>query len=203
MLSSESVDRNPDNSVGEGRIRGAAKLVLFAKITALAVVAMAGAVYAGTPGRIEWTAEPKTLVKTDDPIAVLKNPEEVLDAEYDAQMAVLLKGPVFYVKHLAALLRKSDNGSVVNISSASALISSNGYCPYGLAKAAIATAGVGDHSLDHALHGQLPTVDWQPKVAFDPPRSGSTGLVDEDAIVILDVFSKKTRATPKRVIETR
>jgi NAD(P)-dependent dehydrogenase (short-subunit alcohol dehydrogenase family) len=70
--------------------------------------------------------------------ATLKNPEEVLEDEYDAQMAVLLKGPVFYVKHLAALLRKSDNGSVVNISSASALISSNGYCPYGLAKAAIA-----------------------------------------------------------------
>jgi NAD(P)-dependent dehydrogenase (short-subunit alcohol dehydrogenase family) len=34
-------------------------------------------------------------------------------------------------------LRHSDNGSVVNISSASALISPQGYCPYGLAKAAI------------------------------------------------------------------
>jgi len=69
--------------------------------------------------------------------AHMKNPEEVDEAEYDAQMAVLLKGPVFYVKHLAHLLRQSENGSVVNISSASALISPNGYCPYGLAKAAI------------------------------------------------------------------
>jgi NAD(P)-dependent dehydrogenase (short-subunit alcohol dehydrogenase family) len=70
--------------------------------------------------------------------AIMNNPEEVVESEYDAQMAVLLKGPVFYVQHLAALLRKSDNGSVVNISSGSALLSSNGYCPYALAKAAIA-----------------------------------------------------------------
>jgi NAD(P)-dependent dehydrogenase (short-subunit alcohol dehydrogenase family) len=69
--------------------------------------------------------------------AHMKNPEEVDEAEYDAQMAVLLKGPVFYVKHLAHLLRQSDNGSVINISSGSALLSSNGYCPYALAKAAI------------------------------------------------------------------
>ncbi len=69
--------------------------------------------------------------------AHMKNPEDVDEGEYDAQMAVLLKGPVFYVKHLAHLLRESVNGSVVNISSASALISPQGYCPYGLAKAAI------------------------------------------------------------------
>ncbi|NCF16617.1 MAG: SDR family oxidoreductase [Haliea sp.] len=69
--------------------------------------------------------------------AHMNNPEQVDEGEYDAQMAVLLKGPVFYVKHLAALLRESGNGSVVNISSASALISPQGYCPYGLAKAAI------------------------------------------------------------------
>lgn len=69
--------------------------------------------------------------------AHMNNPEEVGETEYDSQMAVLLKGPVFYVKHLAGLLRLSDNGSVVNISSASALLSAHGYCPYGLAKAAI------------------------------------------------------------------
>lgn len=67
----------------------------------------------------------------------MNNPEQVVESEYDAQMAVLLKGPVFYVKNLASLLRESDNGSVVNISSASALISPMGYCPYGIAKAAI------------------------------------------------------------------
>ena len=69
--------------------------------------------------------------------ARMKNPEEVEEADYDAQMAVLLKGPVFYVRHLASLLRQSDNGSVVNISSASAILSAHGYCPYALAKAAI------------------------------------------------------------------
>jgi NAD(P)-dependent dehydrogenase (short-subunit alcohol dehydrogenase family) len=69
--------------------------------------------------------------------AVMKNPEDVTEAEYHAQMNVMLTGPVFYVKHFAGLLRKSSNGSVINISSGSALISSNGYCPYALAKAAI------------------------------------------------------------------
>ncbi len=68
----------------------------------------------------------------------MNNPEGVIEADYDAQMDVMLKGPVFYVQHLAGLLRDSDNGSVVNISSASAILSSNGYCPYALAKAAIA-----------------------------------------------------------------
>lgn len=69
--------------------------------------------------------------------AIMKNPEEVTEEEYHSQMNVLLTGPVFYVKHFAKLLRHSDNGSVVNISSGSALISSHGYCPYALAKAAI------------------------------------------------------------------
>ena len=68
---------------------------------------------------------------------ISKNPEEVVEEEYHAQMNVMLTGPVFYVKHLASLLRKSDNGSVVNISSASAVVTAHGYCPYALAKAAI------------------------------------------------------------------
>ncbi len=35
----------------------------------------AGAVYAGTAGRIEWTIEPATNVREGDPIAVLNNPD--------------------------------------------------------------------------------------------------------------------------------
>lgn len=69
--------------------------------------------------------------------ALLSGPEELDEAEYRAQIDVLLTGPVFFVKHFAKLLRNSRNGSVVNISSASALLSSPGYCPYALAKAAI------------------------------------------------------------------
>jgi NAD(P)-dependent dehydrogenase (short-subunit alcohol dehydrogenase family) len=69
--------------------------------------------------------------------AIMKNPEDVDEADYHAQMNVMLTGPVFYVKHFAKLLRKSANGSVVNISSASALLSSSGYCPYAIAKAGI------------------------------------------------------------------
>ena len=71
-------------------------------------------------------------------LARLSNPEQVTLEDYNAQMAVLLTGPVFFVKHLAPLLRRSSNGSVINISSASAIISVQGYCPYGTAKAAIA-----------------------------------------------------------------
>lgn len=70
--------------------------------------------------------------------ARLNNPEQVTEADYTAQMAVLFTGPVFLVKHFAPLLRASDNGSVINISSASAVIAMPGYCPYGSAKAAIA-----------------------------------------------------------------
>ena len=70
--------------------------------------------------------------------ARLHNPEQVTLDDYNAQMAVLLTGPVFFVKHLAPLLRRSSNGSVVNISSASAVMAMPGYCPYGTAKAAIA-----------------------------------------------------------------
>ncbi|KAA1261405.1 putative peptide zinc metalloprotease protein YydH [Rubripirellula obstinata] len=35
----------------------------------------AGSVYAGAPGRIEWTVDPKAIVRQGDPIAVLKNPD--------------------------------------------------------------------------------------------------------------------------------
>ena len=73
--------------------------------------------------------------------ARLNNPEQVTLEDYNAQMAVLLTGPVFFVKHLAPLLRESSNGSVVNISSASAVIAMPGYCPYASAKAAIAKFG--------------------------------------------------------------
>jgi putative peptide zinc metalloprotease protein len=35
----------------------------------------AGVVYAGSPGRIEWTVKPKSLVPAGEPIAILKNPD--------------------------------------------------------------------------------------------------------------------------------
>jgi len=70
--------------------------------------------------------------------ARLNNPEQLSEEDYAAQIAVLLTGPIFLVKHLASLLRTSDNGSVINISSASAVVTMPGYSPYGTAKAAIA-----------------------------------------------------------------
>ena len=35
----------------------------------------AGAVYAGSPGQIDWAIEPKTLVSAGDPVAQLRNPD--------------------------------------------------------------------------------------------------------------------------------
>ncbi|MGJ8686197.1 MAG: SDR family NAD(P)-dependent oxidoreductase, partial [Spongiibacteraceae bacterium] len=70
-------------------------------------------------------------------IGIMKNPEEMDEESYDKQTAVLLKGPTFHVKYAAPLLRQSENGSVVNISSASAIISLNGYTAYAPSKAAL------------------------------------------------------------------
>ena len=89
-------------------------------------------------GWIEQEFEALDVLVNNAGFARLSNPEQVTLDDYNAQMAVLLTGPVFFVKHLAPLLRRSSNGSVVNISSASAVISVQGYCPYGTAKAAIA-----------------------------------------------------------------
>ncbi|HCO60929.1 MAG TPA: hypothetical protein DIT58_12155 [Porticoccaceae bacterium] len=69
--------------------------------------------------------------------AEFKNPEELEEASYDAQMAVLIKAPLFLVKHAARLLRAAPNGSVVNIASAAAVMAIDKYCPYGVGKAAI------------------------------------------------------------------
>lgn len=49
----------------------------------------AGAVYAGTPGRIQWAIEPKASVKSGDPIVQLKNPDlEIRLADLKGQEAV-------------------------------------------------------------------------------------------------------------------
>ena len=69
--------------------------------------------------------------------AEFKNPEEVEEEGYDAQMDVLIKGPLFLVKHAAPMLRDAPNGSVVNIASAAAVMAIDKYCPYGIGKAAI------------------------------------------------------------------
>ena len=100
---------------------------------------------AGDPGAIaelaQWIEQEfgaLDILVNNAGFARLANPEQVTLEDYNAQMSVLLTGPVFLVKHLAPLLRRSTNGSVLNISSASAVIPMPGYCPYGSAKAAIA-----------------------------------------------------------------
>ncbi|WP_414729996.1 SDR family NAD(P)-dependent oxidoreductase [Zhongshania aliphaticivorans] len=69
-------------------------------------------------------------------IGIMENPENLNEAAFDKQYAVLIKGPIFHVKYAAPLLRASG-GSVINISSASALLSLPGYTAYGSAKEAL------------------------------------------------------------------
>lgn len=69
--------------------------------------------------------------------ANFQRPENVEEDSYDAEMTVLVKAPIFLVKHGAKLLRAAPNGSVVNIASAAAIMSIDNYCPYGVGKAAV------------------------------------------------------------------
>lgn len=69
--------------------------------------------------------------------ARLQDPEEIEEEDFDYQYDVLLKGPVLLVKHLAPLLRKSPNASVVNIASAAARVNAAKHIVYATAKAAL------------------------------------------------------------------
>lgn len=69
-------------------------------------------------------------------IGIMENPENLSEAAFDKQYAVLIKGPIFHVKYAAPLLRASS-GSVIDISSASAVLSLPGYTAYGSAKEAL------------------------------------------------------------------
>jgi NAD(P)-dependent dehydrogenase (short-subunit alcohol dehydrogenase family) len=64
-------------------------------------------------------------------------PETIEEKVYDSLMNVLLKGPVFHVKHAAELLRRSDDGNVINISAGAAHVVMPNYCPYAYAKVAL------------------------------------------------------------------
>jgi putative peptide zinc metalloprotease protein len=67
----------------------------------------AGSVYAGTPGRIQWTVDPKTVVEVGDPIAVLKNPDlEIRLAELSGEESVSkvkLRNLAYQVRYNEAL----------------------------------------------------------------------------------------------------
>jgi NAD(P)-dependent dehydrogenase (short-subunit alcohol dehydrogenase family) len=69
--------------------------------------------------------------------AMLGDPEQLTSARFDHEMAVNLKGPMLLVKHFAPLLRKSENGSVVNICSIAAITELPDHFLYSSAKAAL------------------------------------------------------------------
>jgi NAD(P)-dependent dehydrogenase (short-subunit alcohol dehydrogenase family) len=70
-------------------------------------------------------------------VAKMAEPEELEEEVFDFEFAVNLKGPMLLVKNFAKLLRKSDNGSVVNIASVAAIRELPGHFLYSAAKAAL------------------------------------------------------------------
>lgn len=70
-------------------------------------------------------------------IASIHQPESLESDLFDTEMAVNLKGPMLLVKHLAPLLRHSENGSVVNICSVAAICEAPGHYLYSAAKVAL------------------------------------------------------------------
>jgi NAD(P)-dependent dehydrogenase (short-subunit alcohol dehydrogenase family) len=67
----------------------------------------------------------------------LQDPEEIEEEDFYFNYDILLKGPVLLVKHLAPLLRKSANPSVINIASIAARINAGKHIMYATAKAAL------------------------------------------------------------------
>ncbi len=64
--------------------------------------------------------------------------ETMTEEDYKYYFDVLIKGPMFMVKHFVALLRKSLNPSIINVSSFAALIeTTKGRFLYGSAKAGL------------------------------------------------------------------
>ena len=70
-------------------------------------------------------------------VATMAEPEQLEEGVFDFEFAVNLKGPMLLVKNFAKLLRKSDNGSVVNIASVAAIREVPGHYLYSAAKAAL------------------------------------------------------------------
>lgn len=70
-------------------------------------------------------------------VATLAEPEELEEEVFDFEFAINLKGPMLLVKNFAKLLRKSDNGSVINIASVAAIREVPGHYLYSAAKMAL------------------------------------------------------------------
>ncbi len=69
--------------------------------------------------------------------AKLQTPEEVEEDDFVYQYDILLKGIILLVKHLAPLLRRSVDPSVINIASIAARVNAAGHIVYATAKAGL------------------------------------------------------------------
>jgi len=70
-------------------------------------------------------------------MARFTNIEQLTEEDFDFHFNLLLKGPMFFVKHFVPFLRKSPAPSIVNISSAAAWIVAPNHFLYSAAKLAL------------------------------------------------------------------
>jgi NAD(P)-dependent dehydrogenase (short-subunit alcohol dehydrogenase family) len=66
-----------------------------------------------------------------------KPPHEITEAEFDAILAVDVKGVFFCTKHMIPIMRAAGGGSIINLSSIYGLIGSADIPPYHAAKGAV------------------------------------------------------------------
>ena len=114
---------------------------------------------------------------------------DMQESDYLYHYEVLVKGPMFLVKHCIPLLQKSENPSILNISSAAARNEVANHHLYSTAKAAI-------EKFTYHLVRDYPGIRSNTILPgfIDTPIFRSTGLTDEQ---ITQVFGQSAR--PSRV----
>ncbi|HEB91794.1 MAG TPA: SDR family oxidoreductase [Deltaproteobacteria bacterium] len=122
--------------------------------------------------------------------ALLSRVEDVVEDAYDTQMNVLLKGPIFLVKSAARLLRAAPDGVVINIASASAVLSMHNYCPYGIAKGAIVK-----FTEDCVI--SVPGIRHNTVLPGFVETPGFVGANDEDVLAQIRAFAEAHNPVPR------
>jgi NAD(P)-dependent dehydrogenase (short-subunit alcohol dehydrogenase family) len=113
---------------------------------------------------------------------VNKPTDEVTEAEWDALMAVNVKGVFFCTKHVIAHMRKAGRGSIINLSSIYGIIGAGDVPPYHASKGAVRLMTKNDaliYARDRIrVNSVHPGFIWTPMVQhFAASLSASADLV--------------------------
>jgi NAD(P)-dependent dehydrogenase (short-subunit alcohol dehydrogenase family) len=112
---------------------------------------------------------------------VNKPTHEVTEGEWDALMAVNVKGVFFCTKHAIPALKKAGGGSIINLSSIYGLVGAGDVPPYHASKGAVrlmskndALTYAGDRIRVNSIH---PGFIWTPMVEHFATTLGETSIV--------------------------